>query len=79
MNGNEVAVILGVSETNTEGEKDEKLTSTSAKPSVYWINSMFIGLINIVLRKLLCSWICLMFYFYSHFMLAELIITATDD
>lgn len=38
VNGNEVAVILDVGETNADGEKDEKLTSETASPSVCWIN-----------------------------------------
>ncbi|XP_027096917.2 uncharacterized protein [Coffea arabica] len=38
VNGNEVAVVLDVGETNADGEKDEKLTSQATRPSICWIN-----------------------------------------
>ena len=48
VNGNEVAVVLDVGETNADGEKDEKLTSQATRPSICWINDMCIELITIV-------------------------------
>lgn len=45
MNGDQVAVIWDISETNTDGERDEKCTSKAADPSVYWIHGMLVEMI----------------------------------